>query len=329
MQERTSMFKQYQYSDIEHIAFELLNGKAVIIPTDTIIGIMCKNVNLIYEIKDRARTKQVIIFLPDHSFITNLDLIQKKFINKFWPGPITIIKDGISYRIPNDKYILYLLNKVGPLYCSSANKSGSLPIKQTYEANSIFDVKKFFYQLVIVEGSQKSNVPSTIVDIDKWTIIREGEMIEQVKNFIEEEEKKSRNIYILLDKNLFEKNKIIKRELKYRVQFFKLSNVNLHKILNNSNFIQGNSDLLIITNNPSNYDYIANKIKFIRSGIVYSNEVAPLLKQHDNTNVAIFDINTFSLEEIIIQINLYLSTSFEGGRHKERVQTIIDYEKKN
>lgn len=329
MQERTSMFKQYQYSDIDNVAFELLNEKAVIIPTDTIIGIMSKNVNLIYEIKERSRSKQIIVFLPDHSYLTDLDSHQKEFINKFWPGPITIIKNGISYRIPNDKYILYLLNKVGPLYCSSANKSGDSPITQTYEANSSFDSTRFFHQVVIVAGKQLSNVPSTIVDIDKWIILREGAMFNDVQSFIMEKEKQTRHIYILLDKVIFDRTKTIKKELNYTAQFLKLTNANLHKILNNPNFIKDNSDLLIVTDNPSDYDYAANKIKSIRSGIVFNTEVSSLLKRHDNTNVAIFDLNTFNLDEIIVQMNSYLSASFEGGRHEERVQTIIDYEENN
>jgi len=37
----------------------------------------------------------------------------------------------------------------------------------------------------------------------------------------------------------------------------------------------------------------------------------------------------FDMQTIIKQINLYLNTSFEGGRHQARVQTIIDYEHEN
>lgn len=77
------MFKKYSYQEIDNVAFELMNQKAVIIPTDTVIGIISKDVDLIYEIKNRSRNKKIIVFLPDANALTNLTSYQKKFINEF------------------------------------------------------------------------------------------------------------------------------------------------------------------------------------------------------------------------------------------------------
>ncbi len=66
-------FKTYKYSDINSIIFELMNNKAVIIPTDTIIGILAKDKNIIYKIKQRSTNKKIIRFISDKSEIPNLN----------------------------------------------------------------------------------------------------------------------------------------------------------------------------------------------------------------------------------------------------------------
>lgn len=74
---------------------------------------------------------------------------------------------------------------------------------------------------------------------------------------------------------------------------------------------------------------MANKTPFIRSGIVYSEELASLIKLHDDVHVANFDLNLFTNEQILNQIQTYLETKFEGGRHLKRVNSIVEYEESN
>ena len=323
------MFKKYTYHEIDNVVFELLNQKAVIIPTDTVIGIISKNQNLIYEIKNRPKSKKIITFLADHSQLKDLDESQKQFINEFWPGPVTIIKKGYSYRIPNDKYLLYILSKVGPLYSSSANISDHQPISSTIEADIEFNEDKFFNKLVVVEGHSNSDVPSTIVNLDKWEILRAGQKFNEIKQFISDLNKQKRTIYLLIEHELFSWSKTIKKSLSFSINYQTLINKNFHQIVTNNSFLSTNSDLLIITKTPMVWDELANKTSGLRSGVVYNNDVAELIKKHDDAQVAIFDASMFDMQTIIKQINLYLNTSFEGGRHQARVQTIIDYEHEN
>lgn len=323
------MFKKYTYHEIDNVVFELLNQKAVIIPTDTVIGIISKNQNLIYEIKNRPKSKKIITFLADHSQLKDLDESQKQFINEFWPGPVTIIKKGHSYRIPNDKYLLYILSKVGPLYSSSANISDHQPISSTIEADIEFNEDKFFNKLVVVEGHSNSDVPSTIVNLDKWEILRAGQKFNEIKQFISDLNKQKRTIYLLIEHELFSWSKTIKKSLSFSINYQTLINKNFHQIVTSNSFLSTNSDLLIITKTPMVWDELANKTSGLRSGVVYNNDVAELIKKHDDAQVAIFDASMFDMQTIIKQINLYLNTSFEGGRHQARVQTIIDYEHEN
>lgn len=320
------MFKKYSYQEIDNVAFELMNQKAVIIPTDTVIGIISKDVDLIYEIKNRSRNKKIIVFLPDANALTNLTSYQKKFINEFWPGQITIIKDGVSYRIPDDNYLLYLLNQVGPLYSSSANISDQDTITDTNQANEEFD-EKFFHKLVLVDGATKSNEPSTIIDIDKWEIIRRGHKINEVESFIDKMMQSLKEVYFLIEPSIYSHYaKVIKKEFKLKSIIQKLTSRNLHQVAKEFEHKEHQLSLVIITNEPLIWDNVVNKIHYLRSGIIYHNDLAELSKKHDDTQVAIFDSSEFDMNTIIKQIKTFLNTEFEGGRHQARIQTILDYE---
>ncbi len=319
-------FKTYKYSDINSIIFELMNNKAVIIPTDTIIGILAKDKNIIYKIKQRSTNKKIIRFISDKSEIPNLNKDQINFLNEFWPGSLTIVKSNISYRIPNDKNLLYILNKFDYLYCSSANISNQECITNTLDANKIFDVSKYFYNLVIVDEPGIGTEPSTIVNIDKWQILRRGANVEAIEEWINELNLfQTRKIYVLVEPKeyYFYNSKLAKNK---KINFLKLNEKNFNSIIQN---ISNNDEILIISHEPNIWDYLANKTPFIRSGIVYSEELASLIKLHDDVHVANFDLNLFTNEQILNQIQTYLETKFEGGRHLKRVNSIVEYEESN
>lgn len=66
----------------------------------------------------------------------------------------------------------------------------------------------------------------------------------------------------------------------------------------------------------------ANKIPGIRCGIGYNDEVAKLLREHNNANMISFGANFMKLEDIYKRIDIFLSTPFAGGRHERRVNEI-------
>lgn len=71
----------------------------------------------------------------------------------------------------------------------------------------------------------------------------------------------------------------------------------------------------------------ANKIKGVRCGIAYNDDVARLMRQHNNANVISFGQAFMSLEDVLRRIDIFLSTEFEGGRHQTRVDLISKLEK--
>ena len=71
----------------------------------------------------------------------------------------------------------------------------------------------------------------------------------------------------------------------------------------------------------------ANKIKGVRCGIAYNDDVARLMRQHNNANVISFGQAFMTLEDVLRRVDIFLNTEFEGGRHQTRVDMISALEK--
>ena len=70
----------------------------------------------------------------------------------------------------------------------------------------------------------------------------------------------------------------------------------------------------------------ANKIKGVRCGIGYNDEVSRLMRQHNNANVISFGAKFMETKDVIRRVDIFLSTEFEGGRHETRVNLISNLE---
>ncbi len=66
----------------------------------------------------------------------------------------------------------------------------------------------------------------------------------------------------------------------------------------------------------------ANKVKGVRAGIAYNDDVARLIRQHNNANMISFGASFMKLEDVLRRIDIFLDTKFEGGRHERRVNEI-------
>lgn len=163
----------YNGNDFDNIVFELINGKTIIIPTDTQYGLISLDINELYKIKRRNKNKKIIKFVKDYKLIETKNSDFTKLAKKFWPGKLTLILNGESYRKPNNELILKLLDRFEVLYCTSANISGMNPITCIEEAKIQF--KKNLDSLIFIKSDKKGdNIASTIYDIDNKKIIREG-----------------------------------------------------------------------------------------------------------------------------------------------------------
>jgi L-threonylcarbamoyladenylate synthase len=161
-----------------------------VMPTDTIYGLVGsayskKAVEKIYNIKDRPKNSPLIVLISSVSDLEKFGISKQTlrsqkvstFLNKVWPGKVSVILDSpsskfkhihrgvkaIAFRFPNKKSLIEILKKTGPLVAPSANPSGLPPAKNIKEAKKYFGSRADFY---MAGGTLESN-PSTLVKINK------------------------------------------------------------------------------------------------------------------------------------------------------------------
>lgn len=66
----------------------------------------------------------------------------------------------------------------------------------------------------------------------------------------------------------------------------------------------------------------ANKYDHIRAALCYSNEITKISRQHNDANVICLGQRFTKPEEAIEMVKCFLNTSFEGGRHEDRVKKL-------
>ncbi len=70
----------------------------------------------------------------------------------------------------------------------------------------------------------------------------------------------------------------------------------------------------------------ANKIKNIRAGLAYDDEVTKLMRMHNNANVIAFGQDFMKYEDVERRVEIFLNTDFDGGYHCTRIQQLKDLE---
>ena len=177
---------KYSKENIKEVKDALLNNKIVAFPTDTVFGLACLYgdeiaFQKIYEAKNRSINKKLPIMVSDYNMLIKYCVVNKKtkkLIDKFMPGPITLIlkyinsDDTVAVRMPNDKWIIELIKEIDkPLYVTSANISGKESLIKSD------DVLKQLGDKVdaIVMADASGNQASTIVDcVNNFEILRDG-----------------------------------------------------------------------------------------------------------------------------------------------------------
>lgn len=84
---------------------------------------------------------------------------------------------------------------------------------------------------------------------------------------------------------------------------------------------------IVVCTSGEGISMAANKVKGVRCGIGYNDEVSKLMRQHNNANVISFGAKFMELEDVKRRTLIFLNTEFEGGRHAIRVGMIEDIEK--
>lgn len=188
--------------------FELLcnlinNGELAIVPTDTVYGIIADATNeeaikKVYMAKRRSFSKPLIIMVSSiemlKKYVKNISDVEKKLIEKYWPGRLTILfkrnnkisdlltnsGDYIGIRLPDNKELCKLMNMLNkPLVSTSANISDNMTIT---EISMLEDELKNNISY-IVDGGMLNDLPSTLIKVEDEKIIflREGELASNIR----------------------------------------------------------------------------------------------------------------------------------------------------
>ena len=85
---------------------------------------------------------------------------------------------------------------------------------------------------------------------------------------------------------------------------------------------------ILICGSGEGMSIAANKIRGIRCGIAYNDEVAALLRQHNDANVVAFGANFMSYDEVQRKTDIFQSAAFLGTYHADRINMIKAIETK-
>jgi len=181
-------------NDVSNAIKALKTGNLIVYPTDTLYALGADIFNddavkRVFKVKKRPSSNPLSVAVANFDVITKIAYtndVVKKVVERFLPGPLTIIlqkKDSVSnvitsgldkiaVRIPKNDIALDLLSAFGPLTVTSANIHGE---KTPYVIKEI--MMQFSTNIsVYLDDGRLDAKPSTIVDLtsEKPTIVRKG-----------------------------------------------------------------------------------------------------------------------------------------------------------
>ncbi len=90
------------------------------------------------------------------------------------------------------------------------------------------------------------------------------------------------------------------------------------KAVENKEFTIG----ILICGSGQGVNITANKYAKIRSALCWNTEIASLSRQHNDANILALPGRFLKKNELLDIVDIFLNTSFEGGRHLNRVNKI-------
>lgn len=200
--------------EIKEAAEEIKKGNLVLFPTETVYGIGAnaldaEAVKKIFIAKNRAQDNPLIVHVSSiemvEKIVKEITPLEKKLMERFWPGPLTIIfkrksekiipnvvtanLDTVGIRMPSNEIAKKLIQKAGvPIAAPSANISGKPSGTKVEDIIEELDGK---VQYILDGGVTDIGLESTVIKIDNGVIdiLRPGkvtkEELQEVANQVE------------------------------------------------------------------------------------------------------------------------------------------------
>lgn len=170
-------------------------GGIVAIPTETFYGLGVNPfdhaaLDRLSLVKRRADGKPILVLVASPQdlalFTDHIPSAALVLMETFWPGALTLLFPARSsvpraitagsgragVRVSSCRPLLQLLQQVGPLTGTSANRSGASPAQTARDVDRAFGSE---IDLIIDAGPTPGGLPSTVVEADETLrIVREG-----------------------------------------------------------------------------------------------------------------------------------------------------------
>ncbi|HOS98225.1 MAG TPA: L-threonylcarbamoyladenylate synthase [Deltaproteobacteria bacterium] len=182
-------------SDVTAVARLLLSrpGCVCAYPTETFYGLGSRiddaaALNRIIVAKGRDALKGMIVLVTDMAMAAGLAVMddrQKAFLARLWPAPVSAVlqaaraldpllaPDGrVALRVSPHRMATELVQQVGPVTSTSANRTGEPPARTAGEAAG----QDLDIDAILDGGRTPGGKPSTLVDLTVWppVCLREG-----------------------------------------------------------------------------------------------------------------------------------------------------------
>ncbi len=180
--------KHIDVNIIQRAAKALRAGKLVVMPTETVYGIAANAdsasaMRRLRKLKNRMDEKPFTFHLDDldkvHTYISDISAPGKRLMNRYWPGPLTLIFPhigplGLGLRVVGDKIAQKIISAANvPIVATSANLPDEKPAITGFEAKKSIGS---FVDIIIEAGTAQFQDASAVVAVAKqaFNIKREG-----------------------------------------------------------------------------------------------------------------------------------------------------------
>ncbi len=171
---------------LDQAAGVIKEGGVISLPTETLYGLGADGLNpqairRVYEVKKRDSRRPISLLVRDRgqlsSLVEKIPPLGEKLMEVFWPGPLTLVlqasllvpkivvnpSGGVGLRISSSPLVSSLLRELEvPLTATSANLSGSPPLRDPRQVYSVFKGK---VDLFLDAGPLQEGPPSTVLDL--------------------------------------------------------------------------------------------------------------------------------------------------------------------
>jgi translation factor SUA5 len=171
----------------------------VVYPTDTVYGLGGDSLSeeavlRVYEAKGRPLGQPISVAVSDREMIYCIARVSadaESLIERFLPGPMTLVLPAksvlppllmagtgrIGIRIPDQDLALSLIRAFdSPITSTSANRSGGKDPRAEDEVDVPHDL--------LISAGTLPGVPSTVVDVERRSILRPGTQAEEIRAFL-------------------------------------------------------------------------------------------------------------------------------------------------